>query len=511
MKTASPDLFELIKSLTPSEKAYFRKFAGLHAAEGSHVYDKMFEVILAQSVYDDDALRKQFKGQTAAKHLHKVKNYLMQLILRSLASYHRTSNQTFIIEGGLLQIRALFHKGLYSLCAKQVKYYKKIASDCQEDIALEQLILWELRLLAVRGFATVKVERIEKLHDELSEVMNAITSFHAYMREQLKAFHAHYTRGYSRKIGETRHLDGIMASELFRSKKAPKGFWAEQCYLNILELYYGERQNYRESLKASRKRKALFERFPKVAVSTDDRFYSYLQVIYNVIEAQYHLRKFDEMVATIHSVQKLSEHPYVSKVELLQATVFFIATKWEILLYNQTGRFKEGQKLVKLIDEGLEEHRAFIGPRERVTLLHAAAVNAFGAKNYDSAIRYLTEIINNPAFTEYESFYSMAIMLRIIVHYELGTYDILPSLLRSANRYLSKLDRLYKLEAAILRFIRKQIGSGRLGEEPVAAIKREIESLDAIDRRELETFDLASWIQSKISKKEFDKVLSEKR
>lgn len=511
MKTPSTDLFTLIQSLTANEKAYFRKYARLHTSEGGRLYEELFDLVAAQDAYDDAAIKEHFKGQKVTNHLHKVKAYLQDLILRSLVSFHRGSNYTFEVEHTLAQIRVLFHKGLHTLCAKLVRKTKKLAAQCHDYASLEHLILWELRLMAVRSFEGVSAKDIEIKHQELEETMNCLNSSHAYMKEQLQAFHGHYTKGYTRQTGEEKRLDEIVSSEMFKSEDNAVGYWAKQCYLNILELYYGEKNDYNNSLKVSLKRKALFEDNPKVIASTDDRFYSYLQVLYNVMEAQFHLGQWGALTKSIDETRALSKNQYVHKVELLQVAVFYITTRWDLLARNQTGQFDAGIPVVSEIQEGLKKYRAYLNPREKVILLMVSSVNAFGRSDYDKALDFITEIINEPAFMEYQNVYSMAVILRIIIHYELGTYDILPSLMRSAVRYLNKLNRMYKLEAAILKFIKQQTRTVPVDwVESLAGISDELASLDAIERRALETFDLVTWIESKVQKKSFAETLQRK-
>ncbi|MDQ3021512.1 MAG: hypothetical protein M3R36_13225 [Bacteroidota bacterium] len=79
------DLFQLIKSLTQSEKRFFKVYASLHHIKGDeNKYFKLFNAIDKQKIYDEELIRKQFGNEKFLKQLFVVKNYLYHTILKSL-------------------------------------------------------------------------------------------------------------------------------------------------------------------------------------------------------------------------------------------------------------------------------------------------------------------------------------------------------------------------------------------------------------------------------------------
>jgi hypothetical protein len=56
------DLHKLIHSLTPNEKAYFKKFAYKSKDDKENPYLVMFDAILKQDEYDEEALKKKLKN-----------------------------------------------------------------------------------------------------------------------------------------------------------------------------------------------------------------------------------------------------------------------------------------------------------------------------------------------------------------------------------------------------------------------------------------------------------------
>ncbi len=62
----SAELFELVKSLTKSEKRFFKLSSSLQSGEKNYL--KIFDAIDKQKEYDEEGIKKQFGKQTFIKH-----------------------------------------------------------------------------------------------------------------------------------------------------------------------------------------------------------------------------------------------------------------------------------------------------------------------------------------------------------------------------------------------------------------------------------------------------------
>ena len=80
--------FQLISSMSKSEKGYFKKFASKHTIGGRNIYVKLFDEIENLRIYDEADLKNKFKGEKFANKIYSTKNYLFNLILKALSSYH---------------------------------------------------------------------------------------------------------------------------------------------------------------------------------------------------------------------------------------------------------------------------------------------------------------------------------------------------------------------------------------------------------------------------------------
>ena len=112
----STELFNLIKSLSKSEKRFFKLSSSLQSGEKNYL--KIFDYIEKQKDYDEEKLKDYFKKDTFIKHLPSEKNHLYKLILKSLRSYYSEQDINSIIKQEIKNVEILHKKALYKECKK---------------------------------------------------------------------------------------------------------------------------------------------------------------------------------------------------------------------------------------------------------------------------------------------------------------------------------------------------------------------------------------------------------
>ena len=102
-------LFELISSMSMSEKRYFKLFAGRHSGNEKSNYLKMFEVLEKMEDFQNDLLVQQLeKLEVSTRYLSSDKNYLYNLVLRSLSAFHWSKTAGLQVKEMLHQVEILF-------------------------------------------------------------------------------------------------------------------------------------------------------------------------------------------------------------------------------------------------------------------------------------------------------------------------------------------------------------------------------------------------------------------
>jgi hypothetical protein len=137
-------LFILIKTLSKAEKRYLK--LSCKQAEKTSNYLKLFGAMDAQKEYDEKAIRKKFKKEAFCKQLHVTKNYLRQLILKSLRNFHGKISKDAELKDTLRNAEILYHKELYPLCHTELKKAEAIARSFEINSGLAEIIGWKRKL-----------------------------------------------------------------------------------------------------------------------------------------------------------------------------------------------------------------------------------------------------------------------------------------------------------------------------------------------------------------------------
>lgn len=165
----SKDTFELIHSLSKSEKRYIKLSISVHKGEQDHI--KLFDVLESLKEYDETKIRELLKGEKLLGRLHVVKNYLYHQILKSLRSYHNSISMSIEVNSILHSISILHRKGLATHAQKMVDKAKKICEQHELFSQLLELNEWEIRLLTFNKekFAQTDMPKILKNQKNILE------------------------------------------------------------------------------------------------------------------------------------------------------------------------------------------------------------------------------------------------------------------------------------------------------------------------------------------------------
>jgi len=169
VKSTDP-LFLLIKSLTFSEKGYFKKY---YASEGSNFF-KLFDALNAQDEYDDEKLLKKFKGQSFIKNFSVAKSYLYDAVLRALRQYHSGKSVDAQVHEDTENLRILFHKHLYPQFEKLLRVTKILCYRCE---MFEEL----LPILNLENLYNIQLALdLQPVNTERTSVLNKLNNANEY-------------------------------------------------------------------------------------------------------------------------------------------------------------------------------------------------------------------------------------------------------------------------------------------------------------------------------------------
>ncbi|MFN3341599.1 MAG: hypothetical protein ACK40M_02820 [Flavobacteriales bacterium] len=137
----SSSLFQLIKTLTPQEKSFFKKY---FKGSEQKKFILLFDTISKMDIEDDILLTKKLKGIAFKDQLSGAKNYLFHQILDVLSLYKKEDFSDKKLLNIILHSDILIRKGLYKEAKKNLEKGIRL---CLEFEKLSYLPILENKIL----------------------------------------------------------------------------------------------------------------------------------------------------------------------------------------------------------------------------------------------------------------------------------------------------------------------------------------------------------------------------
>ena len=136
---SSDQLFDLIHSLKKEEKRHFRLYVKKYSKSSNYLV--LFDAIAVLKEYDESYLKKQLTGMYFVHRLSVAKEYLYNLILRSLRDIEPAAPSELVLTL-IKDISILLDRRLYIQAKKKIRKAKELAA--AYDLFGEHYIILEL-------------------------------------------------------------------------------------------------------------------------------------------------------------------------------------------------------------------------------------------------------------------------------------------------------------------------------------------------------------------------------
>lgn len=509
-KKASPALFELISSMSKSEKRYFKLFASRHTIGEENNYIRIFDFIESQEFFDDEEIQHHFKGEAFLNKFSITKNRLYDQIMKSLDSFHSGSSidaQIYkLIHGGQI----LYNKGLYDHSKRQLKSAEKLAKKHNRDILLKEIAIQQKKLIETEGYKNHDLDDLEKIR--LKDQENHLQS-HYY--DELwflksKLFNHMNKKGKSRSDADINVFKAIFES--YKKLKKPKNMGFEVTYLtnHFESAYYFAVLNAKMSLKFMEENLNLMRNTPKAIQSAPNKYFS---ILTNIIHLESANGNYKNVHQYLKELKSFKEKYKINSSEDLDIKLFSSINSIELMIHIHRAEFDKAIVLEPIIKEGFRLYEDAITPLRKAYLSFNLAVAFFGVDDFNKSLCWVNNVLNDSELDEKEDIIAFAQILNLIIHFELNNDQLLPYALKSTMRFLKKRDRSYKFETIFLKQIRKiSNATDHFEVEQIFAdIEKDIEEIanDPFESVALEYFDFKSWLKSKLKKQSFKVIKRE--
>lgn len=499
MRSPSLELFQLIGSLSPTEKRYFRLFADQHVLKGQNNYLRLFDAIERQvrkGEYDEEFLLKKFKGDNLGKYFASVKYQLYKLILKSMRQFH--SGDTIDAELGeaLQNVRFLREKRLHQQALKVLNNAKKKAEKHERFTILLDINLLEVEVLKDIYDPVQLVRILEVNHAQMQNYTSKYRNYANYKFLYNKASMMYRSRGAARSFEDFDAFSQLLNQPLMRQVDNAKSQSATYFYhftRVVGEFALGEME---ECYKLTRFLVEMLELYPFELQSDVNQ---YIDILYHHLMVC-HALKYDEEFLKFLAV--LKEVKAKTKSQQAKAFECYYTLYFDFVLEHPEE--EEPDELIELFGEQLEGHIEHLN-KEIELVLYSQATRLYMINgNYSRALRWNNRLLNMSRPNLREDIQSLARIFDLLIHFELTHFDLLEYRIKSAYRFLSKKKKLYEIEDLLLKSLRKfaLIPTKRELIILFHNLRRGLVELadDPLEGRVLELFDFVAWLDAKLDR-----------
>lgn len=491
-KTPSDKLFRLVKSLSMSEKRYFKIWIG-GKTEGTNKYIQLFELVSAAERADDEFFKsKIYKSQAAeGKKFPELKAYLYDLVLKSLQSFDEKQSVLYRLNHLMQSVAVLFKRGLYDDCRDLLAKAAKIAAEYEQFTYQIEVVRWEKQLAYTRMDVDFLQKELTKLNEQESQVLEKLQN-EAALRQSFFQVYSTVKREAQRGSDErTAQLRSVVEQPIFADPDAALSHRAKVSFYRTLNLFYfstNDQENFYDS------GKKLIQLIESQQYFLRENLSEYIASLSNLILASGLQRRYDEVRDCLEKLKNLQPQTEDDRRKIHRQ--FFTG---KVVLCIFTEDFEEGRREM---NRYLAESKKFNPPEPiSASFYFQFFCICFGCGDFDAALDYLNQWLNQPRSHEREDLQSVARILSIIIHYEMGNLLLLDSLLRSTTRYLKSKKRFFELERRFVHHISEVLRTPGDAQKRLIFSKfyEEIEPISNLPEVQamLQTFDLMGWIRRK--------------
>lgn len=505
------DLYDLVKSLTKSEKRFLKLNASAINFPANLI--QLFDTIEDAEDFTEDLFTKKSKSKLDALQAGSLQSEtLYNFILQCLRAFSAESNAAFIIKDEITNILNLFDKAQYKQCRKILNKQKQEAYRYERFHSILELISLEKLLITIETQFNIKNNTIENLVKEEKDVIEKARNLGEYSllfskinlmtRESVKAKSKH----------DLKTVDSYLNSPLLKKDNLLKSKKALVIYHHCRLILFSRKQNNQDRAKECVALMEVMDKQPELIEEMPKR---YLTALNNLISNAYEEQKFRTCHLYIKQLKSKAGLKAFNTTDL-QLKIFTSTYNAELITYTDSGRFNEAKAIVTEIEKGLKSFKGKINKEEVLIFYYNIAIMHTYAGNYKLAYEYISKILSEGDKLLRQDLQSFARIINVGLLYELNNFKVLGYTISSLKDYYKTQTSIFKTEKLILSYFEKlselKISAKENEKSIFMSFKKDLEETmkDPNEQHVNYYFDIESYVDAKIKGVSMDELMQKK-
>lgn len=431
-------LYRLIKSLEKEEYQLLKKELQRNKKESNLLI--LLKLLYQQKVYNREQIKCAVKEAGFASHLQQTENQLYDKTMQVLKAYSKKNSvyQQFI---SLFQeIEIFYRKKLTNECRLALQKAQKLARSYELYEFELSLFYWDFYLRAYFVYDWNKPDHVPDFESYLSNTRHFEQLVQNILEERQTAHQ--YSLDFRQLMGNEAPIDYAQKTD------SPYPLPRLNFYYHLMQggICF-QLRNWKIAQQHYLKAKHILEHNQLLEVHTDALPNLYVTLM-SVYLKQLDYKAFEQLhpQAEVLIMEQLSKQDQVRILPFYQHKVH--------LYYLFRGKLKKAERLEAALLEIYENLQDASNGHFLSNLAYQIALHFFMKEAYYLAVEWINKAWKHKKGMAHAVRYAVQ-LLEIMVHYELNSYHLIPSLIDAFYRFVKKQDLLSDYERKIIRYVKK--------------------------------------------------------
>lgn len=497
-------LYLLVHSLTKPEKRYFKLYTSLQ--KGAKDYLLIFDLL--DKGNDTETAKEIFCRKKNPSSFESACKYLFKVITDCLLYVRSNDNTNARLSAALIKANILFEKSIYEEGFKQLQKIQAEAAAQQKFEIQLQALQMEMHYRNNLNYYSISEKELVKKQTKMDELLKYQKNIHQHTTLYELLRHRLMYKSIVKTKEQKEELNDLVVSELnYNANPLANTFESQKIHLLFQAYYFITVSDFKSALKTFYQVHELFETHKKLWLETP---IDYLSAVEGLLGSLHSIKHYHDMHFFLNKLQQLEKNTVYFGV--MVERVRFIYT---VKPFIDCGQFNNADEIVKAFDETLIARIDYLDLSKQAEIYLYMAIICLGKNNVSKAHKLLSNVLLESNLFNSLPVYRTFRLLHLLVHYELGNHDYIESETRSLKRTSAiNNNKAFKIEKIVFKFLQyKTLPATLKNREAVWQQLKKLFELSLADKYEnqfLKIFDFSAWVESKLCKRPFEKVLIEK-
>lgn len=500
---STEELTDLIKSLSKSEKRFFKLTVG--AGDDSASITRLFD-----ELEKSDASILQKPGKSLAKLL-KQKEIIENTyctILKSQRTFHAESILAYRIKDEITNLRNLFDKAQYKQCRKMLNKLKEEAYKEESFSFILEIISIEKQLLDIENKFGLFYTPLDNLIAEEQELIEKSKNIGELTQLFSKVNYLVRQNMVVKTAKEFEAYDKILKSPLLKEKKNCLSGKAEVLHYHTRALCFSKKRDNTARKEEFTAMITLMDKKPFLIYEYPKRYLSATNNVLSVEIEQAHYATAEKLIDKFITLKK---HPAFNTTDL-QLKIFTSTCNAQLLIYTDGGKTDKVFPVVKEINEQIEIFKDKINKEELLIFYYNFTNLYIFSEKYAEASKYLNLLLNENDMHLRLDLQCFSRLQNIILHYELNRIPQLKYMIKTARDFYKNQKYQFKTEKMVLDMFEELAENGaskEIWQKYLDEFKEVMK--DPYEKIANYYFDFLAYLESKITGRKIKDIIYEKQ